>query len=198
MLQGKPCDRCARGFFAPFPCSSELWRTKKPDHCGWEREGLREDALSRCGGCFKVSPAIAARSGLFRSLPSPKQAWLGQGAKKPGHFVAGPSLAEREGLPEAGFPIEGEASWKALRSLRARGLFRSLPSPKQAWLGQGAKKPGHFRGTGFLGGEGGIRTPGTLAGTSVFETDPIDHSGTSPIRGAKYSGTCIARRASGW
>jgi hypothetical protein len=31
-----------------------------------------------------------------------------------------------------------------------------------------------------IGGEGGIRTPGTLAGTSVFETDPFDHSGTSP------------------
>lgn len=32
----------------------------------------------------------------------------------------------------------------------------------------------------MIGGEGGIRTPGTLASTSVFETDPFDHSGTSP------------------
>ena len=30
------------------------------------------------------------------------------------------------------------------------------------------------------GGEGGIRTHGTLAGTTVFETAPFDHSGTSP------------------
>jgi hypothetical protein len=30
------------------------------------------------------------------------------------------------------------------------------------------------------GGEGGIRTHGTLARTTVFETVPIDHSGTSP------------------
>src|SRR5215213_9729599 len=30
------------------------------------------------------------------------------------------------------------------------------------------------------GGEGGIRTHGTVARTSVFETDPIDRSGTSP------------------
>ena len=29
-------------------------------------------------------------------------------------------------------------------------------------------------------GEGGIRTLGTLAGTTVFETVPINHSGTSP------------------
>ena len=33
-----------------------------------------------------------------------------------------------------------------------------------------------------IGGEGGIRTHGTLAGTTVFETAPIDHSGTSPQR----------------
>ncbi len=32
------------------------------------------------------------------------------------------------------------------------------------------------------GGEGGIRTHGTIAGTPVFETGPIDHSGTSPQR----------------
>ena len=31
-----------------------------------------------------------------------------------------------------------------------------------------------------FGGEGGIRTLGTLAGSTVFETAPIDHSGTSP------------------
>jgi site-specific DNA recombinase len=30
------------------------------------------------------------------------------------------------------------------------------------------------------GGEGGIRTHGTLTRTTVFETVPIDHSGTSP------------------
>ena len=32
------------------------------------------------------------------------------------------------------------------------------------------------------GGEGGIRTHGTRKGTTVFETVPIDHSGTSPQR----------------
>ena len=31
-----------------------------------------------------------------------------------------------------------------------------------------------------IGGEGGIRTLGTLARSTVFETAPIDHSGTSP------------------
>ena len=31
-----------------------------------------------------------------------------------------------------------------------------------------------------IGGEGGIRTHGELTPTTVFETVPIDHSGTSP------------------
>ena len=32
-----------------------------------------------------------------------------------------------------------------------------------------------------VGGEGGIRTHGTVPRTTVFETVPIDHSGTSPV-----------------
>jgi hypothetical protein len=31
------------------------------------------------------------------------------------------------------------------------------------------------------GGEGGIRTHGTVTRTTVFETVPFDHSGTSPL-----------------
>ena len=38
----------------------------------------------------------------------------------------------------------------------------------------------------MTGGEGEIRTHGTREGTTVFETVPIDHSGTSP-RDARYS-----------
>ena len=33
----------------------------------------------------------------------------------------------------------------------------------------------------YLGGETGIRTLGPRKGTTVFETAPIDHSGTSPL-----------------
>ena len=39
---------------------------------------------------------------------------------------------------------------------------------------------------GVLGGETGIRTLGRLAPTTVFETAPFDHSGTSP-RGVSAS-----------
>jgi hypothetical protein len=33
----------------------------------------------------------------------------------------------------------------------------------------------------YPGGETGIRTLGTLAGTTVFETAPFNHSGISPV-----------------
>ena len=35
------------------------------------------------------------------------------------------------------------------------------------------------------GGEWGIRTPGTVTSTTVFETVPFDHSGNSPNDGRK-------------
>jgi hypothetical protein len=115
MLQGQPCDRCVLGAYSlPFLVQS----AEKV------REELREDALSRCGGCFKVSPAIAAHSGLFRSLPLSKRAWPGQGAKKPGHFVAGLSLAEREGF-EPPLPC-GKAVFKTA------AIDHSATSPEQA------------------------------------------------------------------
>ena len=39
---------------------------------------------------------------------------------------------------------------------------------------------GVFRGQSPLNGRGGIRTPGTIASTSVFETDAFGHSATLP------------------
>jgi hypothetical protein len=44
------------------------------------------------------------------------------------------------------------------------------------------------------GGEGEIRTHGTLARTTVFETVPIDHSGTSPRSVGLYSTRSIKRK----
>ena len=38
---------------------------------------------------------------------------------------------------------------------------------------------------GVVGGETGIRTLGRLAPTTVFETAPFDHSGTSPRGSAR-------------
>ena len=39
------------------------------------------------------------------------------------------------------------------------------------------------------GGEGGIRTLGTLARTTVFETAPFDHSGISPRAAPESTGS---------
>ena len=47
------------------------------------------------------------------------------------------------------------------------------------------------------GGEGGIRTPGTLASTSHFECDAIDHSATSP-EALVPQGQAAARRLLAW
>jgi hypothetical protein len=44
-----------------------------------------------------------------------------------------------------------------------------------------------FQGKGKNGGEGEIRTPGTLARTSHFECDAIDHSATSPHQRFDFS-----------
>ncbi len=41
-------------------------------------------------------------------------------------------------------------------------------------------KPLRFFQARFFGGGGGIRTHGTFARTTVFETAPFDHSGTPP------------------
>src|SRR5580704_13469718 len=45
------------------------------------------------------------------------------------------------------------------------------------------------------GGEGGIRTPGTLARTPHFECGAIDHSATSPGATARLKPTPQGRRA---
>ena len=38
----------------------------------------------------------------------------------------------------------------------------------------------------MTGGERGIRTPDTLPGTSVFKTDAINHSASSPLQPSYY------------
>lgn len=50
--------------------------------------------------------------------------------------------------------------------------------------------------TDRIGGEGEIRTHGTREGTTVFETVPIDHSGTSPRSAGRYSIQSIKRKRS--
>ena len=64
-------------------------------------------------------------------------------------------------------------------------------APFAGWSGEMAEEGG------LVGGGGGIRTHGTLARTTVFETVPIDHSGTPPRVGrgcaAPWSGGLNSR-----
>src|SRR5262252_7079292 len=64
---------------------------------------------------------------------------------------------------------------------RPQGLSFWPPGLPRIQLGY----PGRYRSFQLIdnkrhGGEGGIRTPGTLSGTPVFKTGAINHSATSP------------------
>jgi hypothetical protein len=131
-LQGKPYDRFALGvFFALFPRPSKLGsvRERKSPATSWLglpwRRG-RDCPTIEGEASRKALRSLRAR-GLFRSLPSPKQAWLGQGAKKPGHFVAGPSLAEREGF-EPPVPLRAHLFSRQTRSTTLAPLRYGAPN----------------------------------------------------------------------
>ena len=89
--------------------------------------------------------------------------------------------------PKVALPSRASTVNRAIVQLRIKahgtGSGRALPRacvaqaqliPIHPTISRAA--PGAERG----GGEGGIRTLGTLASSTVFETAPIDHSGTSP------------------
>ncbi len=88
-------------------------------------------------------------------------------------------MNREEGSREARFPLGGR--------LQRYGRFAAFDAtiPQDAWSELRILRDCAIaRCAGSVGGEGGIRTPGTLASTSVFETDPFDHSGTSPGKNA--------------
>ncbi len=81
-----------------------------------------------------------------------------------------------------GSPLPAQAEWDT------PSVIPADPAPSRwgtCWGIRGGCG-GEVRNTNDLrpvsGGEGGIRTHGRLAPTSVFETDAIDHSATSPRR----------------
>ena len=77
---------------------------------------------------------------------------------------------------------------EARKALRSSGRCQKTPS--------GVIQAFHFCGTTsvsccfyfYIGGEGGIRTPGRLAPSTDFESAPFGHSGTSPWRRIIQSG----------
>jgi hypothetical protein len=95
-----------------------------------------------------------------------------------------------------GVPMDDiEPELKVSVSIRPGRVFHHLVRARfsmRARLSENVKKDcGHRRGGNSalaelskgnlsVGGEGGIRTHGTVTRTTVFETVPFDHSGTSP------------------
>ena len=66
--------------------------------------------------------------------------------------------------------------------------LRQVPTPTKKTL----KSPERMQGNqGFMSGETGIRTLGTLAGTPVFKTGAIGHSAISPGRMLRRSACCV-------
>ncbi len=87
------------------------------------------------------------------------------------------------------------ASWPVSASIWAAALAKACcsstdPDPRKLALGlwvefcaegQLFREPAACGNSRWkIGGERGIRTLGTLARSTVFETAPFDHSGTSP------------------
>src|SRR5260370_5932362 len=70
---------------------------------------------------------------------------------------------------------------------RVRGRERrwSAFRGRAAWAGYlGDARPGQATRAQAVGGERGIRTPGTVSGSVVFKTTAIDHSAISPFFGS--------------
>ena len=79
-----------------------------------------------------------------------------------------------------------ELRWKGKLEveLRYAGRFFEVDGRgsrcREEEAGFAESRSGDFLHCRLHGGEGGIRTPGTLSGTPVFKTGAINHSATSP------------------
>ena len=109
---------------------------------------------------------------------------------------SGPDTVRRTTMHRARAPCRARESWLAERAgfepaveLPPHTLSKRAPSASRTPLRTNAS----FKETG---GEEGIRTLGPRERSTVFETAPIDHSGTSPQPGlAFYDGCrCLAKK----
>src|SRR5690606_40087241 len=87
---------------------------------------------------------------------------------------------------DRGIPCPADHRVAARVARPISGRFARCVEPKFSYL---PSAPGPLRAPienreskfeNHHGGEGGIRTPGTVAGPAVFKTAAIDHSATSP------------------
>jgi hypothetical protein len=116
------------------------------------------------------------------------------------------SLSIRRTAPRRCASLGDWLRWPALAATDARKPEQSGGPNAPTWCGSmqanarggGDRSGDRLRSEAFyashfrylrevLGGGGGIRTHGAVASTPVFETGPIDHSGTPPRRRGSYT-----------
>ena len=96
------------------------------------------------------------------------------------------NMAERGGFePPVGFNTHTRFPSELLKPLGHLSVGRKFAKPQ---VGTSGPRDGD-------GGEGGIRTPGEVALTMVFETIPFSHSGTSPCKPTMGGAFCPASGA---
>ena len=139
-------------------------------------------ACGPCGAGGRESPAHAASASGSGNHASSCDAGCSAGMSSSRSFLprvrVGGAMAERVGFE----PTDRVNGPEVL--VRPPGLVRWLAErvgfePTDRVNGhRGSRETARSRP--MVGGEGGIRTHGPLARSTVFETAPFDHSGTSP------------------
>jgi hypothetical protein len=103
----------------------------------------------------------------------PKFELCAKRAGRSDHAVAGPRETRNSRETENGGEFGPKFELFSKRARRAGRPDRAVAGRSRARNSRETKN----------GGEGGIRTLGTLTRSTVFETAPFDHSGTSPQSG---------------
>ncbi len=128
-------------------------------------------------GCSAVVRSIRGLTSLgspLRALTQPGSPLWALTSRGLPHLALAPPRAPLWGLTSLHSPLWALVPSGLPAGMSYRGFFQEL-------AGGLCIRLAIIEGNGeLISGEGGIRTPGTLAGTPVFETGPINHSGTSP------------------
>lgn len=137
------------------------------------------------------SPVMRDISLFHPSFPQGRKSHL-QVKLSVGERVCGEEAARDEAAKRPEIVTLSAAQWEALHGLDGQNAAVLRHSADRTFE--------ESRTSGLGGGEGGIRTLGTLARSTVFETAPFDHSGTSPhekARGARGPGRVESAAVSG-
>ena len=139
-------------------------------------------------GIFDQSAALAALPGLDSNPPPESETASATGtagriiARNPAHYL--PTEGDGSGRNVAGADVSGPTGIGPDTSL---AMGRNPLHPK------GVDAPSRLLSVRVTAEGERIRTPGTLTGSAVFKTAPIDHSGTPPGLKMKRRARLIGR-----